>query len=54
MIAARLGTRAALHQVGTLLNQRVGALVCVGVCVRACARGLAEYAGQWSWQVCVG
>jgi len=51
MIAARLGTRAALHQVGALLNQRVSALVCVGVCVGVCAQGLAEYAGQWSWQV---
>ena len=37
MIAARLGTRAALHQVGALLNQRVSALVCVGVCVGVCA-----------------
>ena len=51
MIAARLGTRTALHQVGALLNQRVSALVCVGVCVGVCAQGLAEYAGQWSWQV---
>ena len=33
MIAARRGTRAALHQVGALLNQRVSVLVCVGVCV---------------------
>ena len=54
MIAARLGTRAALHQVGALLNQRVSALVCVGVCVGVCAQGLAEYAGQWSWQRCGG
>ena len=51
MIAARLRTRAALHQVGALPNQRVSALVCVGVCVGVCAQGLAEYAGQWSWQV---
>ena len=33
MIAARRGTRAALHQVGALLHQRVSVLVCVGVCV---------------------
>ena len=33
MIAARRGTRAGLHQVGALLNQRVSVLVCVGVCV---------------------
>ena len=56
MIAARLGTRAALHQVGALPNQRVSALVCVGVCVGVCAGtgrvcGAVELAGV---EVCGG
>ena len=58
MPAARLGTRAALHQVGALLNQRVSALVCVGVCVGVCAGtgrvcGAVELAGVRCVYECV-
>ena len=58
MIAARLGTRAALHQVGALPNQRVSALVCVGVCVGVCAGtgrvcGAVELAGVRCVYECV-
>ena len=58
MVAARLGTRAALHQVGALPNQRVSALVCVGVCVGVCAGtgrvcGAVELAGVRCVYECV-
>ena len=58
MIAARLRTRAALHQVGALPNQRVSALVCVGVCVGVCAGtgrvcGAVELAGVRCVYECV-